>query len=249
MKRIICMILALLMLISSLSMLGISAFAEDEDSGIYDQAMLDEMKNLKGVKYIPAKPVKKSVSDKYAFWFEYQNGDKLIETYKNGKTITYKYSESKGWVDKDGVAPRFREYGLDDAAWWLNIPPLNEVDKNYNVVGKHNYKLYYATFTVKIPVTVIPDSTKITKLTANRKGFTVKFKKQTKQTSGYQLQYSTSSKFSSKTSKTVSKSKTSYTVSGLKANKKYYVRIRTYKTVKGEKIYSKWSAKKSIKTK
>lgn len=38
-------------------------------------------------------------------------------------------------------------------------------------------------------------------------------------------------------------------VKKLKAKKKYYVRVRTYKTVKGKKVYSSWSKVKSIKTK
>jgi len=37
-------------------------------------------------------------------------------------------------------------------------------------------------------------------------------------------------------------------VKKLKAKKKYYVRVRTYKTVKGKKVYSSWSKVKSIKT-
>ncbi|MGN0521254.1 MAG: hypothetical protein ACI4IQ_01305, partial [Eubacterium sp.] len=72
------------------------------------------------------------------------------------------------------------------------------------------------------------------------------------QTTGYQIQYSTSSKFTSSTSKTVTVTKnstTSKTISKLTGNKKYYVRIRTYKTVNGEKIYSSWSKAKSVTTK
>lgn len=42
---------------------------------------------------------------------------------------------------------------------------------------------------------------------------------------------------------------TSVKANKLKAKTKYYVRIRTYKTVKGKKVYSKWSAVKSAKTK
>ena len=42
---------------------------------------------------------------------------------------------------------------------------------------------------------------------------------------------------------------TKYNVKKLKAKKKYYVRVRTYKTVKGKKVYSSWSKVKSIKTK
>lgn len=68
---------------------------------------------------------------------------------------------------------------------------------------------------------------------------------------GYQLQFATDKKFSkNKKTVTVTKQKTtSVKAAKLKAKKKYYVRIRTYKTVKGKKIYSKWSAVKSAKTK
>ena len=88
-------------------------------------------------------------------------------------------------------------------------------------------------------------ATSITSLSAKDNGFTVKWKKKTKIT-GYQIQYSTNSKFKKgnksikiKNAKTISKK-----ITKLKAAKKYYVRIRTYK---GKK-YSKWSKVKSIKT-
>ena len=42
---------------------------------------------------------------------------------------------------------------------------------------------------------------------------------------------------------------TSKTVKSLKAKKKYYVRVRTYKTVSGTKYYSSWSKAKSVTTK
>ena len=38
-------------------------------------------------------------------------------------------------------------------------------------------------------------------------------------------------------------------VKKLKAKKKYFVRIRTYKTVNGKKVYSSWSKSKTVKTK
>ena len=94
-------------------------------------------------------------------------------------------------------------------------------------------------------------ATSITSLSAKDNGFTVKWKKKTKIT-GYQIQYSTSSKFSMKSSKTVKikKAKTaSKKITDLKSSKKYYVRIRTYKIVKKKKSYSSWSKKKSVTTK
>ena len=88
-------------------------------------------------------------------------------------------------------------------------------------------------------------ATSITSLSAKDNGFTVKWKKKSSIT-GYQIQYYTNSKFKKgnksikiKSAKTVSKK-----ITKLKAAKKYYVRIRTYK---GKK-YSKWSKVKSIKT-
>lgn len=111
---------------------------------------------------------------------------------------------------------------------------------------------YYGSKTLYF--TIKPKSTSISKLTSKKKGFTVKWKKQATQTSGYQIQYSTSSKFKSAKTVTVGKNKTtSKTVSKLKAKKKYYVRVRTYKTVKingkSTKIYSAWSKAKTVTTK
>lgn len=91
----------------------------------------------------------------------------------------------------------------------------------------------------------------VKKVTAKKKALTVKWGKVTS-AKGYQIQYSTSKSFTKKTTKTktVNSAKTvSATVSKLKAKKKYYVRIRAYKTSGGKKVYSDWSAAKSIKTK
>lgn len=84
-----------------------------------------------------------------------------------------------------------------------------------------------------------------------KKRFTVYWKK-IAGISGYEISYSTSGKFTDMTteSKVVTKaSSTKLTVKKLKAKKKYYVRIRTYKTVDGINYYSEWSAKKSVVTK
>ncbi len=99
-----------------------------------------------------------------------------------------------------------------------------------------------------------PKGTSVSKVTAAKKGFKVTWKKQTAQTTGYQVQYSTSSKFKSAKTVTISKNKTtSKSVGKLSAKKKYYVRVRTYKTVKvngkNVKLYSGWSKAKSVTTK
>ncbi|MGN1166361.1 MAG: S8 family peptidase [Lachnospiraceae bacterium] len=94
-----------------------------------------------------------------------------------------------------------------------------------------------------------PKGTSISKLSKRSKGFVVKWKKQSSQTDGYQIQYATNSSFKSAKTKTVKSSKTTTaTISKLKKKKSYYVRIRTYKTVSGKKYYSGWSTVKKIKT-
>jgi hypothetical protein len=67
--------------------------------------------------------------------------------------------------------------------------------------------------------------------------------------SGYQIQYSTSSKFAASKTKTVNKAAgvTSVTVKKLLKGKKYYVRMRAYRTVDQMKYFTKWSAKKTVK--
>lgn len=134
---------------------------------------------------------------------------------------------------------------------------------DYTVSYKNNAKVGTASiiisgkgkYTGKITKTfkILPQGTSISgKITAKYRGFTMKWKKQKKSASGYQIQYSTSKKFTKKTTvtKTVKKnSTTKLTVKNLKAKKKYYVRIRTYKTVGGKKYYSSWSKCQKVETK
>lgn len=66
---------------------------------------------------------------------------------------------------------------------------------------------------------------------------------------GYQIQYATDKNFKGAKTASVKASKTSKTISKLTAKKKYYVRIRAYKTVSGKKNYGNWSAKVSVQIK
>ena len=100
-----------------------------------------------------------------------------------------------------------------------------------------------------------PKKTTLSGVKAGKKKMTVKWKKQSKQVTGYQVQYSVNKKFKKgvKTS-TIKKYKTtSASIGKLKAKKKYYVRVRTYKTVKingkSIKLYSDWSKAKAVKIK
>ncbi len=124
---------------------------------------------------------------------------------------------------------------------------------SYEVVVK--FKGNYKGKVIK-SFTIAPKTTSIVKLTPKNKGFTVKWNKQPDQVTGYEIAYSTEGKFSKKQTKIVSVAKNqtvSKSISKLKANKKYYVRMRTYQAVKQKgssaKIYSQWSKAKSVTTK
>lgn len=94
-----------------------------------------------------------------------------------------------------------------------------------------------------------PAATKLLKLTKGKKKIKVKWTKKTAQITGYEIQYSTSSKFTKAKKVKAKKTYSTKTLTKLKGKKKYYVRVRTYKSVAGIKYYSKWSNVKSITTK
>ena len=95
-----------------------------------------------------------------------------------------------------------------------------------------------------------PKSTNTKKIKAAKKAISVTWKK-VSGVKGYQIQVATDKKFKkNKKTVTIKKQKTTKTtVKKLKAKKKYYVRVRTYKIVNGKKVYSSWSKVKSVKTK
>ena len=94
-----------------------------------------------------------------------------------------------------------------------------------------------------------PAKQQIQKLTAKSKAFFVDWAQKGSAT-GYEIQYATNSKFTGAKKVTITNNKTDKTtVSKLSANKKYYVRVRSYTTVGGTKYYGAWSAVKNVTTK
>lgn len=134
----------------------------------------------------------------------------------------------------------------------------NYVNGSCTVCGAKDYTYTPVNTTTAVAVTIDttttqktvakPKATSIKKLAKGKKSFKITWKKISGVT-GYQIQYSTSSKFKAKSSKTVTvkgAKNTSKTIKSLKGGKKYYVRVRTYKTVDGKKYYSSWTKAKSI---
>lgn len=127
--------------------------------------------------------------------------------------------------------------------------------KSAKNVGKYTvtikFKNHYSG-TEKRTFTINPKGTALSKVTSPKKAqLKVTWKKQAAQTTGYQVQYSTDKNFK-KGNKTVTvkgAKTTSKTISKLTKGKKYYVRVRTYKTVNKTNFYSGWSKSSSVTVK
>ena len=112
------------------------------------------------------------------------------------------------------------------------------------IAGKGSY-----TGTITKTFKINPAKQEIQKLTAKSKAFFVDWAQKGSAT-GYEIQYATNSKFTRAKKVTITNNKTDKTtISKLSGNKKYYVRVRSYTTVKGTKYYGAWSASKSVTTK
>lgn len=103
---------------------------------------------------------------------------------------------------------------------------------------------------------IVPKGSSVKSVKAGKKNLTVKWRKQSakmqtwrsagkeKHVDGYEIQVSTSSNFTGKTTKTVKVkgyAKTTRTISDLKPGKRYYVRVRTFTDSGETKMTSGWS--------
>lgn len=94
-----------------------------------------------------------------------------------------------------------------------------------------------------------PKATSIKSVKGKKKSILIKWKK-VKDANGYEIQLAANKKFKkNKKTITIKKQTTRTTAKKLKAKKKYFVRIRTYKIVNGKKTYASWSKVKTVRTK
>ena len=95
----------------------------------------------------------------------------------------------------------------------------------------------------------MPPKTQVMGGYVGKKTASVVIKRQTAQTSGYQLRYATNSKLKNAKTITVKGNKNNtVSLNGLKAGTTYYMQARTYMAIKGKKYYSKWSSTEHCKT-
>ncbi len=148
-------------------------------------------------------------------------------------------------------------------------PTVTVKDSNGKTISSSNYTVTYSantnvgkatakvTFkgnysgTVSKTFTINPKATSLKSVSALKKGLKATWTKQATQTTGYEVQIATDSKFTkgAKTYAVTKNTTVSKSITGLTAKKKYYVRIRTYKTVNKVKYYSAWSSSKYTTTK
>ncbi|MDO4170862.1 MAG: fibronectin type III domain-containing protein [Lachnospiraceae bacterium] len=181
---------------------------------------------------------------------------KVLRVYNSEKNVVVKWN-------KVGKASGYYIYRSSDGKKYSKIKTItknsivNYNDKKAISNGKrYSYKIYvyykgFSTVTSKASVikTIYRlDTPKISSLKNSKSGkLTIKWKKKTK-INGYQIQYSTNKSFKGgKTVTIASSKKTSMTVSKLKKENKYYVRVRSYKKISKTKYYSNWSTSKNKK--
>lgn len=177
-------------------------------------------------------------SDPFAGWY---TAEKAL--YKKGNTSAaghYLNIINSSYVITGFAMNQYSNYGVTHGqvfhySDWGSFT-VSEYTKRFNE--------YYNAITDKITY-----ETSIKNIEALSKGFKVRWYKAEKG-SGYQIRYSTSSSMSSAKKVTVSGRDSSYkSVKNLVKGKRYYVQVRTYRTLNGTKYYSDWSAKKSVRTK
>lgn len=195
------------------------------------------------------------------------NGNLIIESDKFSTYTICKDSEAKGKLGsatlattsytynggnkKPAVATVKNSHGrvLDSKYYTVSYPTAKNVGAYYVTI---NGKGRYAGTSVKAKFTIVPKGATIKTPKKAKKAFTAKWSKQSgkmskKRITGYEVQYSTSSKFASgvKTKKVKGYKKTSVKIKKLKSKTTYYVRVRTYLG----SYKSAWSKTKSVKTK
>ena len=122
--------------------------------------------------------------------------------------------------------------------------------KGCKAVGKYALKLTFKgnyRGTINRTYTIVPKATSISSVLSGKKTFTINWKKQTTESSGYEVQYATASSFKGAKTVAVTSSKiTSKKIAAVTSKRKYYVRVRAYKKVGNTKYYSAWSGVKTV---
>ncbi len=184
-----------------------------------------------------------------------------VKSLKNLKATTTDSTAKLTWTgDKGAVGYQVQKNTSSGYKLVKTTSGTSYTAKNLTSATSHKFRVrgyttvsgkkYYGSWK-NITAITKPSKVSIKTPTTNKKHkITAKWGK-TARASGYQVQFC-KNKACSKVflSKAVSgQSKVSYTASKFTKNKKYYIRIRAYKTINGKKYYGAWSSIKTIKCK
>lgn len=201
------------------------------------------------------------ISDNYIYFDIYtMNGNRIDDFYasKNSQTGYAQTTQSIS-LNAGTYCIKFRDTSNYGAVFCFSItaPHYHEyylsgsVASTYTMQGYNVYTCscgdwYAADY---MPYKKVSKPT-ISKISSPSKGKIKTTWKKVKNASGYQIQYARNKKFTNhKTSKFVSAKSTGRTGTQFKSKTTYYVRVRAYKNVNGQKIYGSWSKVKTVKTK
>lgn len=190
----------------------------------------------------------------------------------DGKEYTYVYEKTGSSAAKNAIGGL--KLGLSSYVYdgKVKTPSIRVTDKSgkiltkgkdYTVSGNSSAKLpgsYRITVTgigsctgkLSASYKIRLSTTSVSSIKGQKNSFTVSVaKRPAVKVTGYQLRYSLKSSMSGAKRVSVGKkaSVVRKTVRKLRSGRKYYVQVRTYKTIGGVKYYSSWSAKKSVRTK
>lgn len=184
--------------------------------------------------------------------FMFENDGRI--SIKGAKVVlsktSYTYNKKVHKPSVVSIGGKKLKKGTDYTVRYSRTSPKNVGKYTVTVTGKGKYKgTARATFKIR------PKKTSISRLTKGKKSITVKWKKQSAKMSktrirGYHIQIATDKKFTKNKKSVYVKGykKVSKKITKLKAKKKYYVRVRTYKKVNDHFYYSTWSKVKTVKT-
>ncbi len=196
-----------------------------------------------GQDHTPAKPMETSVIKKTAAYNAITLTWKKIDG-ASGYEI-YRADSKKGNFKKVKTVANAKTVTYKDGKLSFNKTYFYKIKVYVNTGGNIAESAFSPTVSAKTALAA-PAKLSLKKKAGNK--LNIKWKK-VAGASGYKVQYSLKKKSGFKTV-TVKKAKTtSYTKSGLKKGKTYYVRVCAYRTAKGKKVSGKWSKVVSVKLK
>lgn len=201
-------------------------------------------------------------ADDYTYFSIYTTNGNKIESYTATVNSSTGYAEKTESISLSAGTyclkiSRYNDYG---AAYTFSITSphyhahayAGTVAPTYTTQGYDIYTCscgdsYYTNYT---PVKVLGKVGIRSAKAKGKKKITVSWKKKSG-ASGYQIYWSRSKSFKKLAANTIVKGgkTTSYTGKNFTKGKTYYVKVRAYKNVNGQRVYGKWSAVKSVKCK